>query len=120
MKNLLIFGFGTAYGLLMRLAFGFLPFLNQPGKETASGPMLLTFVFLVPFLIGIYTLYAESKNAPGILFALFGPWIPTLCFVGGTALLLIEGSICIAMALPIFCFAASLGGLVGWFFFSVL
>lgn len=113
MNNFAIFAIGAAYGLFMRIAFGVAPFLNNSGKATGAGPMLSSFVVLVPLLIGVYTVYAARGREPGLRFALMSPWAPTLCFVGGTALLLIEGSICIAMATPIFCLMASVGGLVG-------
>src|ERR1700742_2285274 len=101
MKKGYIFAMGAGYGLLMRLAFGLAPFLNKPGLiGYASGPMLFSFVVLVPLLIGIYTVYAAREKSPSLGSALVSPLVPTLCFVGGTAVLLIEGSICIAMALP--------------------
>lgn len=110
-----IFMAGAAYGLVMRLAFGLAPFLNNAdAKARASGPMLTSFVMLVPLVIGIHTAYQAHARNPSFRFALMGPWVPTLCFVAGTALLLIEGSICIAMALPIFCLTASVGGVIGW------
>jgi hypothetical protein len=112
-KLILIFAIGAGYGLLMRLVFG-LPFANQYGSNSASGPMMAAFVLLVPLLIGMYTVYSNRERKPSFWFALGAPLLPTLCFVGGTALLLIEGSICIAMALPILCFAASVGGLLAW------
>lgn len=114
MKKRYIFALGAAYGLVMRLAFGMLPFLNQGDAANAGGPMLSAFVLLVPTLIGVYTVYAARDDVPGVRFMLFAPWTPTLCFVAGTALLLIEGSICIAMALPIFLLCASFGGALGW------
>src|SRR4051812_15295626 len=113
MKRRYIFVAGAAYGLLMRLIFGMAPFLNQGYRETASGPMMTSFVLLTPLMIGIYTVYAARERKPTLGFALGAPWVPTLVFVGGTALLLIEGSICIAMALPIFLFTASAGGVIG-------
>jgi hypothetical protein len=107
---------GAAYGLLMRIVFGTVPMLNhQDGiKLYGGGPMLASFVVLVPLLIGIYTVYSARDQKPGIGFALWAPWAPMFFFVAGTAFLLIEGSICIAMALPIFGILASLGGLIGW------
>jgi hypothetical protein len=119
MKKTYVFLAGAAYGLLMRIAFGVAPFLNTSDgsasyQRFAGGPMLWSFVVLVPVLIGIYTVYAARKSNPGLGFALMAPWLPTICFVAGTALLLIEGSICIAMAVPIFILEASVGGLIGW------
>lgn len=115
MSRVKIFFVGAAYGLLMRLAFGIAPFLNDPDtKARASGPMLTSFVVLVPMLIGIYTVLSARRESPTMSFVLMGPWAPTFCFVAGTAVLLIEGSICITMAVPIFCLMASIGGLIGW------
>lgn len=114
MKTRYIFLFGAVYGLLMRVIFGLVPFLNNHSSSVAEGPMLTSFVVLVPLVIGIYTAYAARVERPRLVFALFGPWVPTLCFVLGTALTMIEGSICIAMAVPIFCVVASVGGLIGW------
>jgi hypothetical protein len=109
-----VFFAGAGYGLLMRLLFGMATFLNTSSPSSPSGPMLLSFVMAVPLLIGAYTVYASRLHASSLGFALFAPWLPTLCFVAGTALLLIEGSICIAMALPIFLMMASVGGLLAW------
>ena len=120
MKNGVIFALGAGYGILMRLVFGFAPFLSAGGKRfSAEGPMLFSFVVLVPLVIGIYTVYAARNKSPGIGAALVSPLVPTLCFVGGTAVLLLEGSICIAMALPIFLLSAATGGLICWLLLKV-
>ncbi|WP_254451825.1 SRPBCC family protein [Duganella vulcania] len=113
MKKLYLFAFGAAYGLLMRVVFGFAPFFHTEYMGAASGPMLTSFVVLVPLVLGIYTVYAARDDAPEYGYAILAPWAPMFAFVGGTALLLIEGSICIVMALPIFMISASLGGLLG-------
>ncbi|HZY20041.1 MAG TPA: SRPBCC family protein [Ramlibacter sp.] len=108
-----IFLAGAAYGLAMRLAFGMLPFFAAAKPTAASGPMLASFVLLVPLGLGAWTVLAARDPSPDWGWSLTAPWIPTLCFVAGTALLLLEGSICIALALPIFLAMATLGGLVG-------
>lgn len=109
-----IFIAGTLYGLLMRILFGWLPILNPLHENHANGPMLSSFVLLVPIIIGVYTVYLTPINERKISASIFKPWLPTLSFTAGTALLLIEGSICIAMALPIFLFMSSIGGLIGY------
>ncbi|MES2819471.1 MAG: SRPBCC family protein, partial [Pseudomonadota bacterium] len=48
----------------------------------------------------------------GWLFSGFAPWLSVGLFVGGSGLALIEGLICIAMALPLFLVIGSAGGLV--------
>jgi len=102
---------GASYGLLMRLAFGLSIFHSQPG---GSGVMLVSFLLLVPFLIGLWTVWQlpESRRKWSTAFLL--PWAPTAVFLGGTAILAIEGSICIVLAMPIFLALASLGGLVAF------
>ena len=104
---------GAAYGLLMRAVF-MLPLFKHSAAGSASGAMLGSFLFLVPLLIGMLTVYRLPPVQRSWGKALLLPWIPTLLFVAGTALLLIEGSICIIMALPIFLATASLGGFVMW------
>ena len=113
MRLWIVFAVGALYGLAMRLVFGG-PWLNHPTASAPGGPMMASFVVLVPVLIGVFTVHAARTRPPSLLFALFGPWVPTIAFAAGTGLILIEGSICIAMALPIFCIVASLGGLLCW------
>ena len=110
MKNRYIFVAGAGYGLAMRFAFGMFSFLNKSTSDLASGPMLASFVMLVPLLIGASTVYALRTQRIGFGKAIVAPWIPLLIFVAGTAVLLWEGSICIAMAAPIFMLMASVGG----------
>jgi uncharacterized protein YndB with AHSA1/START domain len=112
-----MFGAGALYGLLMRLVF-VLPFYRERGG--ASGVMLASLVFLVPLLIGALTVYLLPVAQRTFGRALVVPLVPVLVFVAGTAVLLIEGSICIALALPIFLIAAMLGGLLGWVLLRVV
>lgn len=105
------FGAGALYGLLMRLAFALPMYRGQGG---ASGVMLASFVFLVPLLVGALSVYLLPAAQRTLGRALVAPLVPVLVFVAGTAILLIEGSICIALALPIFLGAAMFGGLLGW------
>lgn len=113
---------GVAYGLAMRMLFGLHYFRGGADSSSAgsSGPMLVSFLFLVPALIGAYTLYLMPREQRNFGRALLAPWLPTLVFIGATAVLLIEGSICIAMALPIFLVSASLGGILAWAALSVV
>jgi len=103
-----LFG-GAAYGLLMRVIFGLWPFATAvPG----TGPMLLSFAFLVPFVIGLWSVSRLPAEQRTVSSAILVPWAPLFLFLAGTAALAIEGSICIALAIPIFMFMASLGGVV--------
>ena len=113
-NNTKAFVIGTVYGLAMRLLFGVTGLLNSHDKTRAGGPMLSAFVLLVPILIGAITIYLADQKEITLGKAITKPWLPTLAFVAGTALLLIEGSVCIAMALPIFLVGASLGGVIAY------
>jgi hypothetical protein len=108
-----VFGLGALYGLAMRLLFG-MPMFDHSGMAGSAGPMMASFVVLVPVLMGVFTVHAVRKRPPSLLFAVFGPWIPTTCFAAGSGVVLIEGSICIAMALPIFWIMSSAGGVLCW------
>jgi hypothetical protein len=113
-NNLKSFFLGASYGLAMRLLFGGAGILNGENRGTAGGPMLSAFVLLVPLLVGVITIYTSDQKELSLGRAITKPWAPTLAFVAGTALLLLEGSICIAMALPIFLFSASVGGVLAY------
>ncbi|HEY0232360.1 MAG TPA: SRPBCC family protein [Dokdonella sp.] len=104
---------GAGYGLLMRLAFG-LPVFKAT-INGGGGAMLVSFLFLVPFLIGLWTVSQLPASRRKLSAAFLLPWAPTALFLAGTAVLAIEGSICIVLAAPIFLALASLGGLVAHF-----
>lgn len=119
--------FGASYGLLMRFIFTLAPFSWSPAPRTdtwvtASGPMMASFALLVPAIIGAvsyYYYYYAEPNKRSIWRSLFAGYLPTLLFICGTALLLIEGSICIAIALPLFLIMSSVGGALMWVFLKL-
>lgn len=100
---------GALYGLLMRILFGLWPF--APGVP-AAGVMMLSFLFAVPFVIGVWSVSRLPPARRRIGAAIVVPWLPMFVFVAGTALLDLEGAICIVLAIPIFMLMASLGGLL--------
>jgi hypothetical protein len=109
-----VFLAGAIYGLLMRLSFGLPYFFSSEKSTAASEAMLTSFLVLVPLIMGAVTVYFSGDKERSLAYSLFAPWIPILMFVLGTALLLIEGSICIAMAAPLFMAVSSLGGFLMW------
>jgi len=109
---------GALYGLTMRAVFG-LALFRDTAAGKAGGAMLSSFLFCVPLAIGFYTVYRLPLERRTWGKALIVPWLPTLAFLAGTALLLIEGSICIVMAAPIFLAMASLGGFLMWLVMKV-
>lgn len=109
-RNLLwMLAAGASYGLAMRVIFG-LPWMAS--SHAPSGVMLASFVFGVPLVVGALSVAMLPPERRTPLAGLFVPVVPMLLFVAGTAVLLLEGSICIVMALPIFLGVAMLGGLL--------
>lgn len=100
---------GACYGLLSRLIFsGY----RTPGIKIPD-VMSAAFAVLVPIAIGAITVYlAESLQRRNYKYYFFAPWLSVAIFVAGTALALLEGAICIAMALPLFLLLGSFGGVV--------
>lgn len=116
---------GAVYGLLMRVIFmdsplsqfpNFSWFNNNGIGSVATGPMMASFALLVPAMIGAASYYYTDSTKKTFGRSLYVGISPTIVFVGGTALLLIEGSICIAMALPLFLIMSSVGGTLMWLF----
>jgi hypothetical protein len=99
---------GGGIGLVYRLAFsGYLL-----GNRQLPDAMSAAFAIGAPIAMGAVTvLLAERTARRSWGFYFFAPWLSVLLCVGGAALILIEGSICIAMALPLFVLLGSIGGL---------
>ena len=76
--------------------------------------MSITFLFLLPTIVGALTIYLSDKNnVENKLYQIFTPWVPIILFLIITLVLEIEGWACWLMILPVFLFAASIGGLIG-------
>ena len=108
-KNTLIaIGIPTLYAVVLRLFFGI-----DNWNELFS-VMSVTFLFLLPTIVGALTVYLSSTDkAKSIAYRIFTPWIPVFLFLIITLALAIEGWACWLMILPIFLIAASIGGLLG-------
>lgn len=74
--------------------------------------MSFGFVFILPFVLGIITVYfAAEKNQRSWLFALFAPWATAAICLFTAALLGWEGAICLIMGFVIYAPLASCGGI---------
>lgn len=109
LKNILIaIGIPTLYAIVLRLAFGV-----KDWNELFS-VMSVTFLFLLPTIVGALTVYLSDKNkVEKLWYRIFTPWIPIFLFLIITLALAIEGWACWLMILPVFLIAASIGGLIG-------
>ncbi|MEM0963321.1 MAG: hypothetical protein AAGK21_12385 [Bacteroidota bacterium] len=97
---------GLTYGLVARFLFGFEPL------EFAMAVMTLSFIILVPGVIGALTVLWWQPE-PRWWLALFLPWVPSLLLLATTFALLWEGLICIVVWLPMALLCASIGGVIG-------
>lgn len=105
---LLVFGIPTLYAVLLRLIFGI------DTWEEMLGVMTISFLFILPVILGILTVYLSSEeNANKGWYKFFAPWIPIFLFLIITILFNIEGWACWIMILPLFLIAASVGGFIG-------
>ncbi len=107
---------GVIYGLSIRLLWELEALSNIGGLVTAS------FMFLVPCVIGFIRIYFECKVTAELTKRkmIVLAWQPIFAFLAATVVSLLEGSICIAMALPAFMFFSSLGGLTAGYFYHLV
>lgn len=82
-------------------------------SDTLLGTLSISFLFLVPFVIGVLTVALSPVAAKDSwLYAFFAPW--AVCLVVGVVvyLLAMELWICVVMGLPLFFVMSSLGGVL--------
>ena len=107
---------GVLYGISIRLVME-LDIFKGIGELVS-----ISFMFLVPFAIGFIRIYFEVKIDPQITVGrmITVSWQPIFIFLLTTFVTLLEGSICILMALPAFMFFASLGGMAAGYLSRML
>lgn len=110
-KNyLIVIGIPVIYAILIRIIFG----LKLKTWNDLFEVMSVTFLFLLPTIIGTLTVYLSSqKKAKSIAYRIFTPWIPIFLFLILTLAWGIEGWACWIMILPVFLLTASIGGIFG-------
>lgn len=110
-KNTLIaIGIPVVYAILIRIIFG----MNLKTWDDFFQVMSVTFLFLLPTIIGTLTVYLSSQEkAKSIAYRIFTPWIPVFLFLILTLAWGIEGWACWIMILPVFLLTASIGGIFG-------
>lgn len=97
----------SIYGLTVRLLYG--------AFGDLMGVMGISFLFLLPLLIGYLTVilipYKDEHSAGG---AFFKPWLTCLVILMITLAFNIEGMICWVMAFPPIAILAGLGGIIAF------
>lgn len=98
----------TIYAVVLRLFFGV-----HRWNELFE-VMSISFLFCSPTIVGALTVYlSDIEKVKKLSYRLLAPWIPIFIFLGITLGFEIEGWACWLMVLPLFLFAASMGGLIG-------
>lgn len=106
--------YGVAYGLVSRAIFAMEDFTKDKPYFPTYGLMTISFMFVVPFVIGLITAYHHDKITSSRKIAMITmPIFSILGLVGISVFFGQEGIICALMALPVFLFMALLGGLIG-------
>lgn len=109
--------YGIAYGLVSRAIFALEDFRGEEyGKALfpTYGLMTMSFMFIVPLVIGLITAYHHDNITSSRKIAILTmPIFAILGLVGISVLSGKEGIICALMALPVFLFMALLGGFIG-------
>jgi hypothetical protein len=104
---------GTCYGLFLRIFAHTFGWLNHLLRSTGF-VMTVAFLVLGPLVMGLLTIRrAEAHNPSYVWEWIFAPWISVILMMSVTALLNIEGAICIVMALPIALVCGTIGGVIG-------
>ena len=110
-KIIIIIAIPLLFGLIMRFLF------VVDSRSSFYSAMSASFILLVPFAIGVMTIYFSSiESVQGLGYRIFMPWLPIFGLLILTMALSIEGWACWLMIMPIFLIAASLGGLVAGHF----
>src|SRR5690606_36705129 len=110
-KNYLIAtGIPIVYAIVVRLLFG----LELNTWNDFFAVMSMTFLFLLPTIIGALTVYLSSQEkVQSIAYRILGPRGSIFSFLLITLVLPIEGSACWLMILPEFLVTASIGATFG-------
>jgi len=98
---------GAAYGIFLRVFFGIIP-----AYLDVNGVMSAAFLLGTPFVVGAITIYGRRHQELSIGTVIFAPWGTVALMLLGSAVALLEGSICIALMTPLFLFCGSAGGVV--------
>ena len=106
--------YGLAYGLASRAIFALEDFRGDKPLFPTFGLMTMSFMFVVPFVVGLITAYHQDKITSSRKIAMIT--MPLFAIVGLIIISVLsgqEGIICALMALPVFLVMALIGGFIG-------
>jgi hypothetical protein len=101
---------GLGYTVPMRLAFAA---LSPDAARGFAGVMSLAFLAVVPAATGALTIHLAGRRGPvSLAQAITVPWFACITAIAAAMLAVLEGTICIVLASPLFFAMGSAGGLV--------
>lgn len=104
--------YGIAYGLVARAIFALE--VSENAWLPTEGLMTLSFLFLVPFVIGLIVAYHyETVTRASKIVAITMPVFSILGVILIAVVFGWEGLICAIMAIPVFALMALIGGYIG-------
>lgn len=114
LKNWKGFIYGITYGLVSRAIFALEDFRGFNPIFQTFGLMTMSFMFIVPFVVGLITAYHnDSITSSRKIAAITMPVFAIVGLIGISVVSGQEGIICALMALPVFLFMVLIGGLIG-------
>jgi hypothetical protein len=106
--------FGVVYGLVARAIFALEDFRVDDPIVSTFGLMTLSFMFIVPFVVGLIVAYGNRDiTSSGKIVGITTPVFAVVAMTVFAVLSGWEGIICALMALPIFMMMSLIGGLLG-------
>lgn len=116
--NLISLLIGVISGAIYGLATQFILKIDE--LKDVFSIMTMGFVFVLPVILGIITLFFANENARASwAYRIFMPWATSFLSLLLAFITNLEGTICLVMAIPIYLPLASLGGVIGGAFFAV-
>ncbi len=106
--------YGIAYGLASRAIFALEDFSHDSPLLPTYGLMTISFMFIVPFVVGLITAYRNDTVTSSLkIVGLIMPFFAIVGLIGISVIFGWEGIICALMAFPVFLFMALLGSFIG-------
>lgn len=103
--------FGAGYGVLLRVLITWHNL--TPDQAQAGAVLTIAFLLFGSIFTGFLTIQVAERTAPrSVAEWVFAPWLAVIFSALILWIFLIEGLICIVMALPIMFLCASLGGII--------
>ena len=93
--------------------YGLLAYIVFQQQSDLLGLVTIGFIFIVPFVLGVITMYWRRGTCHRTWHKILTPWVSCLAFIAVLAIAGWEAWICLVMASPVLLVTSSVGGLLG-------